>query len=174
MTQMANPDSLPPPEKTPRFRDWLLVCARNFLIDAVRKEKALRRQPRKQLLSLDVLREATGQAFEPAANDSPEQAFRHACRRDILDRALQQVDQLATGLAREADFKIFLEYYLTDGPEPVSWEALAARFGLPDWKRAVNKADWIKRQLVRAIREEMRRSLDSDDDVDDELRELLG
>lgn len=151
-----------------------MVCARNFLIDAVRKEKAAIRRPTQPLLSLDALREATGQAFEPADDDGPEQAFRDAWRRDVLDRAFATVQQLSRTLQRDTDLNIFLAYYLSENECADSWDELAVRFGLANGKQAFNKADWVKRQLVRAIRQQIRTYVENENEVDDELRQFKG
>jgi RNA polymerase sigma factor (sigma-70 family) len=167
---MSSADVLPEPDKTPRFRAWLLTCARHHLIDALRGE----RPDVRQLVSLDDLRAEHGDAFEPAGEPSPEQEYRAAWRRQVLARALAAVATFSEARQRNQDFQIFLEYYASPVPQKVTWEQIARRHGLPTWKQASRKADWVKEHFGRAIRREIRAYVETDEEVDDELRDLLG
>jgi len=155
-----------------RFRDWLMVSARNFLIDEVRKEKAAKRGP-DQGISFEALRSETGAAYEPAADESPESAYTEAWRRGILQQALAAVAEQSALRGRTLDYQIFCAYYLSDSGDGRSWKDLARDHELADWREANRKAEWVKAQLVRFIRGEIRRYVDSESDVDQEIRDLL-
>ena len=73
-------ESLQVNEDAGRFRDWLVVCAYNYMLDTVRKAKAKKRQPVGGLVSFSNLRDSDGDPFEPAAYDDPNKAFRDAWR----------------------------------------------------------------------------------------------
>ena len=168
------PERFPQREKTSRFRTWLLTCARNYLRSVVRHEKAKRRKPSTPIVSLGSLRETIGPAYEPAANDSPEEAFHDAWRRDLLQAALNAVAAEAEERGRSQDFQIFLDYYTNGDPvDAPTWKELADHYGLVNWRNAVHRADWAKRRLAQAIRCQVRAYVNSEDDASDELRDLL-
>jgi RNA polymerase sigma factor (sigma-70 family) len=160
------------PEK--RFRDWLLVAARNFLIDDLRKQKAGKRAPPQGIASFEAFRSEDGDAYEPAADDDPQKAYLEAWRRDLLDRAVKAVHEECRRRERLVDYQLFRDYYMTDQAARRSWKELAAAAGLADWRDAARKADWVKARLSRTVRHEIRNYVDTDEEVDDEVRELFG
>lgn len=156
-----------------RFRDWLRACLRNFMRSAARKQFAQKRHPPQGVASLDALVASDGKPFEPGGTDDPEAALEDAWRRDLLDRALRKVEAIAAAKERELDYQIFLEYYCGDEQHEVTWQELAAKYRLPQWKQAARRADWVKEQLAQAIRDEVARYAASEEEIDDEIRTLL-
>lgn len=155
-----------------RFRSWLLACARNYLVSEARKERAHRRRPPGGILSFQDLCRADGEAFEPAAEDRPDDAYLDAWRRELLDRALREVRDEAIHAGRAMDYEIFERYYLPGEATQPSWANLAAEHRLVGWKFAARKADWVKLRLARAIRRQVRHYVESDAEVDGEIRDL--
>jgi RNA polymerase sigma factor (sigma-70 family) len=156
-----------------RFRVWLMACAKNFLVDQLRKKNAARRRPGRGWISLDELAAAAMSPFEPAAGERPERAFQEAWRRSVLDRALRTAYEACVRYKREQDYAIFLAYYAPDGPSRPTWEQLAAEYQLENWKVASRRADWVKGQLARSIQNEIRQYVHSEAEVDDEIRDLI-
>jgi RNA polymerase sigma factor (sigma-70 family) len=167
-------DFLPARGAVPTFRAWLLKCARNHLVDAIRHEGALKRDATHGVMSLDRLRSEHGDAFEPTRTDAPDHAFRAAWRQQLLERALNAVKVISDEVERRTDFDIFIAYYAAEPEKGATWKEIAARYGLSDWKLAARKADWVKEQLGRAIRNEIRSYVLSDEEVDNEIRDLVG
>jgi len=161
----------PQQERTTRFRAWLLQCARNHLVDTLRKNQAEKRKPDQPILSFKQSRDEVGGAFEPADGADPDHVFHDAWRRSLVERALAAVGALAESAGRSQDYDIFLEYYYE--AESPTWQQLADKYDLENWKNAVNKADWIKRRMSDALREEVLGYVSSEDEVDDEFRDLL-
>ena len=156
-----------------RFRSWLIVCARNFMRQCDKQAKARKNRPAHGVLSLEQLRTGDGGAFDPPSDSTPETAYDDAWVRGLLETSLCRAQQRCLENGRERDYRIFAEYYLsTRSPRP-TWKELAKRYDLPSWKVAVHKADWVKLKLAEAVRSEIRRQVNSDEDVDDELRKLL-
>lgn len=156
-----------------RFRDWLKVCCRNHMVSEERRRRAKRRRPPQGLVSFEQLKAEDGEPFQPAAREDPDRAFRDAWRRDLLDRAFRTVAAECEEQDRREDFEVFLEYYANTEPRQPTWEAIAKRHALGHWRQAARKADWIKSQLARAIRAEIACYVDSEDDIDNEIRELF-
>jgi len=169
----ANSEGLASCQPTGRFRNWLLTCAANFLVSDVRKQRARKRSPRGGTLSIDTLRSISGIPFEPAEQIDPDRAFRDAWRRTILANAIAVVREESRQSSNSTDFELFFDYYIRqDDPHP-TWEELASRYQLESWKVAARRADRIKTRLAQAIRDELRASVSSDEEIDDELRDLL-
>jgi RNA polymerase sigma factor (sigma-70 family) len=154
------------------FRDWLAVCARNFMLDRQRRAAARKRAPSGGLLSIDRLKALYGAPFEPPKHYDPQTALRDAWRRDILDRALSTVAEECRRTQRETDYRVFADYYLHEETVQPTWSQVAHRHRLRDWREASRKADWVKGRLARAIRDEIRLYVDSEEEVDAEIQEL--
>jgi hypothetical protein len=92
----------------------------------------------------------------------------------VLDRALRQVAKKCGELCRDVDYDIFCEYYLCESERRVTWQELATKYELATWKHAARRADYVKVQLGAAIRNEIRQYANNDDEVDDELRSMIG
>jgi hypothetical protein len=91
-----------------------------------------------------------------------------------MHQAVDRVQQLCLQKGKDQHFQIFATYYLaTRCPRP-TWQEVAVQMGLRDGKAASAKADWVKSKLAEAVRSEIHRHVGSDDEVDDELRSLLG
>jgi DNA-directed RNA polymerase specialized sigma24 family protein len=157
-----------------RLRDLFMVSARNYFVDSIRKQQRIAQDG-------------------PAGNEAPADAFRDGWRRGVLERAQEAV--LATCMRRDraTDFLTFSDYYLCNEAEQPTWQEIATRHsiemrdGIEGWKLATRMADWVKEQFRRAIRDEIRFDLGddpglgdrritsvTDDDIDDELRDLMG
>lgn len=159
---------------TSRFRHWVMACALNYLRDRRRAERAQKRSPAAGMISLEDLKRADGAGYEPVATGaSPEEAFRESWRRELLERALAQVAVECRRHRRELDYAIFLDYYASDAHDEPTWREIAQRHELDNWKIATRKADWVKRQLARAIRHEIAQYTKNEDELEQELAELL-
>lgn len=156
-----------------RFRHWLMRCARNFLVDQQRKKATKKGRLQTGLPSMEDLKAVDGEPFEPTGGKPPEQAFHDAWRRDLLDRAFRDVETICRAEGRGTDYQIFRQYYVTTGEESPKWTDVAHEYRFDHWKTAANKADWVKKQLAGAIRRHVREYVDTDEEVDEEIRQLL-
>lgn len=154
-----------------RFRCWVRVCARNFLIDQDRWENAARRAPQQGLISFAALESERGAAFEPADDDA-DAAFVDVWRRELLDRAMFRLAQTCADGDRQRDLDLFLAYFLPTGEFPLTWAELAAEYGLPDWQHAARKAHWVRARFAESIREEVRSYVDDESEIDAEIMTL--
>jgi len=157
-----------------KFRTWLRAIAKNYLIDAVRRENAGIRQPTGGVVSFEALRSLDGDPFEPAATESPEAAFDDAWRREVLDGALKQMEEECRNSGRQDHYAAFVGYYvLPEGDSRPRWQDIAAQLNLAGAEIAERHAYWVKRRLARCIWEIVRETVDTDAEADEEIRELL-
>jgi RNA polymerase sigma factor (sigma-70 family) len=156
-----------------KFRHWLMACARNYLLDQQRKAAAARRRPQGGLRSLEDLGASKARRFEPPAGENPDSAYREAWRRTVLDYAFHEVEEICRREDRMTDFQVYLAYYVDAEPR-TTWKDIAAQFQLDRWNEASRKGDWVKGRLAKTIRSYIRQYVDSDEEVEDEIRDLLG
>ncbi|HOQ05109.1 MAG TPA: sigma factor [Anaerohalosphaeraceae bacterium] len=158
-----------------RFRTFLLTCARNYLIDEYRRGSARERGRLRKLLRWEQIRSQTGPAIEPSDEETPEQVYQSVWRRELLNWAVQAVQERCREKDRQVCFEVFTDYYLQNEQDRPTWDQVAAKYHLNSWKEASHKAEWVKQQFIKAIRGEIRvyTKAKSEEEVDEELRELL-
>ena len=150
-----------------RFRAFLQVACKNFLIDTWRQK----REVSATALPLDA-RTAEGRyVIEPADHLTPERLFDRAWALTLLDRVL---GLLAAEYARTDRTELFgeLKVVLTEGKGAVRGAELAARLNMSE--EAVHTATHRLRKRYREIlQEQIAATLDDPSDFDDELRSLF-
>jgi len=151
-----------------RFRSFLSVCAKHYLIDQKRKGK---RRP--VVREADMLRGSQQALDAPNYCGTPEEAFDDAWRKDLLSRALDTVADEARLRDRLTDYEVFCDYYLCDESERPTWQQVADRRRLGRWKHAARMADWVKGRLARAIRNEISSYTEDDEELEAELLALM-
>lgn len=156
-----------------RFRNWLLKCAQNLMIDDHRRRHAKKRRPQGGLLLFDDLVAADGAPFEPVDSTDPDEAYRATWRRELLKRALGAVEELYNSRGEQIRFRVFADFYLCLPPAKPGWAEIAERHGLASAREAAYFGERVKGDFASAIRQEIRRYVDNDEDVDDEIRDLL-
>ncbi len=160
-------------EERGRFRDWLVACARRHFFDWRRRNLAAKRHPAEGLISLDAAVAVDGVPLEPAVAADADRALREAWRRDLLDHAIRAVEVDCARLDRLDDWQLFLDYHLSEPSARPTWKQLAGRHRLRDWQEAVHRAEWVKRRLRRALREEIGRYVHGEAAIDEEILDLF-
>jgi DNA-directed RNA polymerase specialized sigma24 family protein len=160
-----------------KFRSFLLASLKNFLGHAYDRERTLKRGGGQRFLPFDDARaEAAESLFQTRAS------FTDALGEDLVFERSWADALVAAGLERlsavyrgEGKEKLFeeLKIYLTGSSDPLpAYEELAARLGLV----ASTLRSHVTRLRARyrdALRTEVRRTVENDAQVDDELHELL-
>ena len=154
------------------FRSFLLRCFANWLANEHKKTRAEKRGGAAPALAMN---EFDSQVAEPALieGESPDRAFDRGWARALVDQALRRLEQEL----EQRERSVFLQElrrktFATDGQSP-DWEELAARYGMNHG--AVRKAATdLRKRFGALLREEVRRVVSSDEEVDEELRYLVG
>jgi RNA polymerase sigma factor (sigma-70 family) len=157
-----------------KFRSFLLASLKNFLADASDRQRTLKRGGGQDFLPLHEQQVENAESiFQTHSGTSSEDW--------LFDRSWAEA-LIATGLERlsadyksEAREKLFneLRIFLTSDAEPLpSYAELAARLGMPEstLRSHVTRLRARYRQVLRA---EVRRTVDNEAEVDEELHELL-
>lgn len=165
--------------KLGRFRSFLLASLKNFLSDARDREQALKRGGGREFVPLDEAKADAAEAlFETvfcAANGSApaeDRLFERSWAETLVSTAMER---LAHAYKAEGKQSLFaeIECFLKIGAAPPpSYAELSARLRITEstLRSHVTRLRSRYREFLRA---EVRRTVNTDAEVDGELRELL-
>jgi RNA polymerase sigma-70 factor (ECF subfamily) len=150
-----------------RFRSFLRVVCRNFLVDGWRKKPRDSRAP----ISIDA-RDAEGRyLIEPVDNVTPERLFDRAWAMTRLDRVMKTLSAQYTETGRVELFNE-LKVVLTEGKGAIRSAVVAQRLDMTE--NAVNIANHRLRKDYRdLLLKEIATTLDDPRDLDDEIQSLF-
>jgi RNA polymerase sigma-70 factor (ECF subfamily) len=150
-----------------RFRSFLRVACRNFLIDTWRHKASVATTP----ISIDA-RDAEGRYLvEPADNLTAERLFDRTWALTLLDRVMT-ILAAEYAESRRSDLFDQLKIVLTEGKGTVRSAVLAERLGMFD--DAINITSHRLRKRCRAVlQEQIAATLDDSSELDDEIRSLF-
>jgi RNA polymerase sigma-70 factor (ECF subfamily) len=160
-----------------KFRSFLLASLKNLLADAHDREQTLKRGGGQDFLPLNEEQvEEAESLFQThcASEDSPneDRLFERTWAETLVAGALSQV---AAHYKEEGKEKLFeeLKIFLTGGADPLpTYAELSARLGIPA-STLRSDVTRLRARYREALRAEVRRTVDTDAEVEGELRELL-
>jgi DNA-directed RNA polymerase specialized sigma24 family protein len=157
-----------------RFRTFLLHALDQFLIDQKRKETARKRIPKDKLIPLDV----TGlpELPEAALRGSDVDCFTYVWKSTLIDQTLSEISLACREQGLQTHWSVFEDRVirpLCDTTEAPSMREICARYGIESESIASNMLVTVKRRFRAALRKNLRLTVLSQDDIDDELREML-
>jgi RNA polymerase sigma-70 factor (ECF subfamily) len=155
-----------------RFRTWLLTALKHHLANDWHREQAQKRGGGAAHLSIDGA-EAESQygQFEPSHDVTPERLFERRWALALLQRALDTLREEYARLGK-ADLFERLRGSLTGDKAESTYQALAADLGMTESNVKVT-VHRLRNRYRALIKEEISRTVEHEDDVDDELRCLL-
>jgi RNA polymerase sigma factor (sigma-70 family) len=157
-----------------RFRSFLLASLKNFLADAADRERTLKRGGAQVLLPLHEERaqeaESLFQTHSGLSNEDRlfDRSWAEALVANVLERLLADYK-------REGKEQLFneLRMFVAGGAEqPPSYAELGHRLGITE-STLRSHVTRLRARYREALRAEVRRTVDSEAQVDQELRELL-
>lgn len=154
-----------------RFRSFLLVALKHFLLNEWERARRQKRGGGHQVIPLDALVAEARLADEPATESNVEKAFD---RRWALAMLEQVLGMLREEFAASGRIKLFeaLKPFLTAGGPVKSQAELAAELDLNE--NAIKQAVFRIRQRYRELlRQEVTRTVAHPGDAEDELRHLI-
>ncbi len=155
-----------------RFRVFLMTSVKHFLSKQREKARAWKRGGRLEVLSLDVQDIEGRYRYEPADRLTPEEIFERRWALTVLERALARLREERAGAGRGGEFGR-LEGFLTGQETRASYREVAAQLAPTEGaiKTTVNR---LRQRLGKLLRAEIAETVSSPDDVDDEVKHLLG
>src|SRR5262245_57913549 len=157
-----------------RFRAFLLAYMKNFLADASDRERTLKRSGGRNLLPLneEQIDDAESLFQTHSSRSNGDQLFDRSWAEALVATGLER---LSTEYRSEAKEKLFneLRIFLTSGADPLpTYAELAVRLCMTE-STLRSHVTRLRARYREALRAEVRRTVDTEAEVDEELHELL-
>ena len=157
-----------------RFRSFLLHALNQYLIDQKRKREALKRIPKEKLVPFDINHPPV--LPRAVTKMGPESCFDYAWKSALLDQSLSQVEAKYLEQGMETHWCVFCDKILKpslENLEPPSLKEICAKYNIEDEAKASNMIITTKRSFQTMLRKNVRNTVISEGQVDEELREIL-
>jgi len=157
-----------------RFRSFLLHALDQFLIDRMRRESTQSHIPKEKLVPFDITEPP--ELPDTVINDSPEDCFAYTWKSELLERTLAQVQTDCKQQGLEIHWCLFRDKVLEptlNKKESEPMKVIAARYGITSESTAFNMLLTVKRRFKTTLRTNLRITVLSNDEVDQEWREML-
>lgn len=155
-----------------RFRSFLLGAMKHFLANEARRKRAQKRGGLRPVVSLDFPSgENRYSQIEPADNLTPERVFQRRWALTLLDLVLGRLRQEYCAAGKLELFDR-LKPFIAAGPPKPAYAALAKELDMTEGALKV-AAHRLRRRYRELLKEEIVRTVDGPETVEDELRELL-
>lgn len=155
-----------------RFRSFVRTSIHNFLRDIHSRQTAGKRGGGMRTESLDAIDEEGRPFLTPAATClGPEETMDIAWARQILQEALAQLERECREARRGSLFGE-LKPYLTGETEALTYATVGARLGMTEGSIKV-ASHRLRQRLAELVREEVRQTVGSREEWQDELRYLI-
>jgi RNA polymerase sigma-70 factor (ECF subfamily) len=157
-----------------RFRSLLLSALERYLIDQISKETAKKRIPKEKLVSLDV-----GENWDlpdVVLESSPDDSYNYGWVSALLDQILSQVQAKCREQDMEVHWNIFNDRVVRPIVEDAACPSLTEicrKYDIETEKKASNMTITVKRCFQAALKECIRNTVTSEQEIDEELREII-
>ena len=154
-----------------RFRSYLLVSLKHFMLNEQLHARAEKRGGGRSLISLDEVEAEKKFAQEPVDNSTPEKIFERRWAMALLDTVLERLRQEHEATGRLRLFES-LRWFLSDEPAEQSQAEIAAKLGVSTGavKQAVRR---LRQRYRELLHEEVANTVATAADIDDEVRHLV-
>ena len=157
-----------------RFRSFLLASLKNFLADALDRERTLKRGGGQSFLPLheEQIREAESLFQNHRTASTEDQIFDRSWADALVTAALERLSADYRSEARETLFNE-LSVFLTSSVDPLpTYAELAVHLGMTE-STLRSHVTRLRARYREVLRAEVRQTVDSEAEVDGELHELL-
>jgi DNA-directed RNA polymerase specialized sigma24 family protein len=152
-----------------RFRAFLLASLKNFLANEWDRRKAQKRGGNRQIISLE---EAAAESwYEAKADESPDRVFERRWVATLLETVLARLGRECEQTGQREQFEA-LKPCLMGENAPISYREIGARLRLSEGALKV-AAYRLRRRYGAALRAEIRQTVDSEKEVEEEIRYLF-
>ena len=161
-------------ERKGRFRSFLLASLKNFLADASDRERTLKRGGGQSFLPLheEQIKEAESLFQNHRTASTEELIFDRSWAEALVAAGLERLSADYRSEAKETLFNE-LSVFLTSGVDPLpTYAELAVRLGMTE-STLRSHVTRLRARYREALRAEVRRTVDTEAEVDEELHGLL-
>ena len=157
--------------KRGKFRSFLLASLKHFLSNERARARAKKRGGGRKVLSLDFQNAENQYALEPRDDLSPEKFFERSWALTVLAGTMARLQDEAISTNKQ---KLFdrLKVYLTAEKSSVPYRDVAAELDIAEGavRVAVHR---LRRRYRELLRDEIAQTVTSDDQIDEEIRDLF-
>ena len=157
-----------------RFRSLLLSALERYLIDQISKETARKRIPKEKLVSLDIAQ--NWDLPDVVSESNPDDSYNYGWVSALLDQILSQVQTKCMEQNMEVHWNIFNDRILRPIAEDATCPSLTEiceKYGIENEKKASNMVITVKRCFQAALKECVRNTVTSEQEINEELREIM-
>jgi RNA polymerase sigma factor (sigma-70 family) len=153
-----------------RFRSFLITAVKRFLLKRREYETAAKRTPQQPLLSLDMRSGEQRYEFEPCDPQTPETLFEYSWAINIIDIAMQRLRNEWVEVGRGEYFDALKGFIVEQSN--LSGRDLAKQLNQSEGavRVAIHR---LKRRFAEVLREEVGRTLEEHENIEEELRHLF-
>lgn len=154
-----------------RFRTFLLTTLSHYLSNRWDRSQALKRGGGMELLSLDGTDSEDRYRYEPAGDVTPETLFERAWASRMLDTVFARLREQSESEGQLERFHVMKGFLLGDRGD-LPYADAARQLGMSEQavKSAIHR---LRARFRETFREEIARTVGSQDEIDDELRHLI-
>jgi RNA polymerase sigma-70 factor (ECF subfamily) len=157
-----------------RFRSFLLHALDQFLVDRMRRESTQNRIPKEKLVPFDIT--DPPELPQTILECSPKDCFAYTWKSELLERTLAQVQADCEQQGLETHWCLFRDKVLEptlNKKESEPMKVIATRYGITSESTAFNMLLTVKRRFKTTLRTNLRITVLSDADVEQEWLEML-
>jgi hypothetical protein len=162
-------------QKRGRFRDFVKTILRRFAYDQVVRAPRQARFER-CFVSIHDLIEDSDRAYEPADNETPDEAFDRAWTATLLQTVRRNLESHYAAAIDDKErqrFAIFAALHPAErGKDGPGQKAVAKHFGISR-HQVCYAVEQVKKRYDGLLRQELRDQVGADVDVDEEIQKLL-
>jgi len=157
--------------KRGKFRSFLLTSLKHFLSNERARARAKKRGGGRKVLSLDFQNAENQYALEPCDELSPEKLFERSWALTVLARTMSRLQAEAVSTNKRNLFE-HLKGYLTAEKSSVPYRDAAAELDMTEGavRVAIHR---LRRRYRELLRDEIAQTVTSDDQIDEEIRDLF-
>ncbi|UCG59806.1 MAG: sigma-70 family RNA polymerase sigma factor [Phycisphaerales bacterium] len=157
-----------------RFRTFLLTALDRYVTSVHRRDFAAKRRPKEGIIPLQDLDETS--VSVAAEGMSPGSTFNYVWASELLQAVLANVQEGCEQDGKQVHWQLFHARVLNpiiSGAEPPSLAELCERLNVAGTVKAENMIVTVKRRFQAALRRHIRDHVESEEDVDEEIRDLM-
>lgn len=151
-----------------RFRNFILAAVKQYLTQEHRKDTRRQKHVNSHGSSLDL---DGWQDADTRGSDRPDSTFIRNWAKEVLNNCIGQLEQECLDEGMDVRFKLFRARFL-EARDPDA-KTLAEEHGITV-DDVANHIRWARRRLRRILRQEMRAQIESPNEAEEEVVELLG
>jgi RNA polymerase sigma-70 factor (ECF subfamily) len=155
-----------------KFRTFLCVALRHYMADEYDRARAQKRGGGRSPLSLDFARAETEISRVPAAKDDADKYFQRQWALEVIKRALHALREEFQASDRLAEFEAISMYLSAGGKDAPTHAGIATRLSISE-SDVNNRVHRLRQRYRELILEEVRSYSDSEEDAQQEVRDLF-